>query len=139
MKLVRGGGERLDLGCFGLSWAPLGSPGLSWALPGPLLGTLGSPGLSWALGALWPQVLQGPLQNGPFSIAAARKTRCVTLGSFGFAGTQNSHSRCESIVNSAFQALRCHSKFAFSLRIYSEFCIPSASLELKIRILAANL
>jgi hypothetical protein len=54
-----------------------------------------------------------------------------------FAGTQNSHSRCGSVVNSAFQALCWHSKFTFPLRFRSEFCISSPLLELKIRILAA--
>ena len=34
-----------------------------------------------------------------------------------FAGTRNSHSRCGSVVNSAFQASCWHSKFAFPLRI----------------------
>ena len=47
---------------------------------GPLLCSLG---LTWPLLSSRhsrPQVLQGPLQNGPFSIAAAWKTRFVTLG-----------------------------------------------------------
>jgi hypothetical protein len=40
-------------------------------------------------------------------------------------------------VNSAFQASCWHSKFAFPLRIRSEFCISSLWLALEIRILAA--
>jgi hypothetical protein len=182
---------------------------------GPLLCSLG---LTWPLLSSRhsrPQVLQGPLQNGPFSIAAAWKTLFVTLGhgaslvlsgahlaspelsalsaagapgappewpflhccslenpfcdpgaslglarahlaspgllalsaagaewpflhccspedpfcdpgaSLGLSWPQNSHSRCDSVVNSAVQASRWRSKFAFPLRFRTEFCCSS--------------
>ena len=54
-----------------------------------------------------------------------------------FAGTQNSHFRCGFIANSACQAIRWHTEFAFPLRFQNEFRFSSDSLALGIRISAA--
>jgi hypothetical protein len=51
-----------------------------------------------------------------------------------FAGTQNSHYRCDS---KAILAKLAHNKFAISLRLPSDSCEAGASLALTIRILAA--
>ena len=67
-------------------------------------------------------------------------------------GIPNSIPRCGSVVNSVFIRTKfafsllaadafnelLQSKFAFWLRIRSEFCVSSASVAFKIRILAAT-
>ena len=79
----------------------------------------------------WPSLITVCIQKCP-------KTRFGDPGAFwGLAATQKLQFHYGSIVNSAFQALGGHSKAAFSLRIYSEFCFSSAWLPLKIRIFAA--
>ena len=134
--------------------------GLCWGSPGDLLGLfcgfLGTPGVIWGLlGDLvafwWSLGRQCPIfwiwtggpGNGNFLLQFAFKSDLkpvlVTLGSFrlilGVAVSRNSHPRSGFIVISAFW----HSKFAFSLRIYSKLCLSSIWLAFKISIPAADL
>ena len=78
------------LGSFGASWGHLGLPGSFEAF----WRFLGPPGASW-----------GFLEH--------------FLGPLELLGGSKLHSRCGSVVNSAF----LHSKLAFSLRMHSKFCL----------------